>query len=121
METVPASGEVLVAANALADANPGFESGSTGWTLASIHTISTSNPRSGTSSLRSFIPGGPLGAPLVKNVSVAPGKSYTLSFFARQVSAGPSYEQRYRVGWVASGGTVTWGGWVFFTGSFGRK
>jgi CxxC motif-containing protein (DUF1111 family) len=117
METVPASGEVLVAANALADANPGFESGSTGWTLAPIHTISTSNPRSGTSSLRSNIPGGAVGGQLAKVVpSVVVGKSYTFSFYARQVSFGPSYVQQYRVGWVAAGGKVTWGGWVNFTG-----
>ena len=120
METVPASGEVLVPANALADANPGFESGSTSWTMAPIHTISTSNPRSGTSSLRSNIPGGAVGGQLAKVVpSVVVGKSYTFSFYARQVSAGVSYVQQYRVGWVASSGTVTWGGWVNFTGGNG--
>ena len=120
METVPASGEVLVPANALADANPGFESGSTSWTTAPIHTISTSNPRSGTSSLRSNIPGGAVGGQLVKVVpSVVVGKSYTFSFYARQVSAGVSYVQQYRVGWVASGGSVTWGGWNNFTGGNG--
>ena len=120
METVPASGEVLVPANALADANPGFESGSTSWTTAPIHTISTSNPRSGTSSLRSNIPGGAVGGQLVKVVpSVVVGKSYTFSFYARQVSFGVSYVQQYRVGWVASGGSVTWGGWNTFTGGNG--
>jgi CxxC motif-containing protein (DUF1111 family) len=120
METVPGSGELLVPVNALADANPGLESGSTGWTLAPIHTISTVNPRSGTSSLRSNIPGGAVGGQLIKTVpSVVPGKSYTFSFYARQVSAGPSYVQQYRVGWVAAGGTVTWGGWVNFTGGNG--
>ena len=120
METVPASGEVLVPANALADANPGFESGSTSWTMAPIHTISTSNPRSGTSSLRSNIPGGAVGGTLAKVVpSVVAGKSYTFSFYARQVSFGPSYVQQYRVGWVAAGGTVTWGGWLNFTGGNG--
>jgi hypothetical protein len=51
--------------------------------------------------------------------SVVAGKSYTFSFYARQVSAGPSYVQQYRVGWVASGGGVTWGGWVNFTGGNG--
>jgi CxxC motif-containing protein (DUF1111 family) len=120
METVPGSGEVLVPVNALAEVNPGFESGSTGWTTAPIHTISTSNPRSGTSSLRSNIPGGAVGGQLAKVVpSVVVGKSYTFSFYARQVSAGASYVQQYRVGWVASGGTVTWGGWVNFTGGNG--
>ena len=120
METVPASGEALVPANALADANPGFESGSTSWTMAPIHTISTSNPHSGTSSLRSNIPGGAVGGTLAKVVpSVVAGKSYTFSFYARQVSFGPSYVQQYRVGWVAAGGTVTWGGWLNFTGGNG--
>ena len=120
METVPGSGEVLVPVNALAEANPGFESGSTGWTLSPIHSVSTSNPRSGSSSLRSNIPGGAVGGQLAKVVpSVVPGKSYTFSFYARQVSSSPSYVQQYRVGWVASGGTVTWGGWVNFTGGNG--
>ena len=120
VETVPASGAVLVPANALADANPGFESGSTSWTMAPIHTISTSNPRSGTSSLRSNIPGLRVGGQLAKIVpSVVPGKSYTFSFYARQVSSGSGYVQQYRVGWVAAGGTVTWGGWVNFTGGNG--
>jgi CxxC motif-containing protein (DUF1111 family) len=120
IETVPGSGEVLVPTNALDAANPGFESGSTGWSLGSIHSISAANPRSGASSLRSYIPGGAIGAQLGKTVaSVVPGKVYTLSFHARQVSSGPSYVQQYRIGWVGSGGAVTYGGWINFAGGNG--
>ena len=120
METVPGSGEVLVPTNVLADGNPGFEAGSTGWQLAPIHSISTANPRSGTSSLRTYIPGAAVGGQLSKAVpSVVPGKSYTFSFHARQVSSGVSYVQQYRLVWVLSGGSQTYGGWVNFNGGNG--
>jgi CxxC motif-containing protein (DUF1111 family) len=120
METVPGSGEVLVATNALDGANPGFESGATGWNLGSIHSISSANPRSGTSSLRSYIPGGAVGVQLSKDVtSIVPGKAYSLAFHAWQESAGPSYVQQYRIGWVAPGGAVTYGGWNNFAGGDG--
>lgn len=120
MENVPASGEVLVTSNALGSANPGFESGSTNWTLGSIHSVIATNAHTGTSSLRSYIPGGAVGAQLAKNIpSVVPGKAYTLSFWAKQISAGTSYVQQYRIGWVASGGAVTYGGWVNYAGGNG--
>jgi len=120
METVPGSGEVLVPTNVLADGNPGFEAGSTGWQLAPIHSISTANPHSGTSSLRTYIPGAAVGGQLSKAVpSVVPGKSYTFSFQARQVSSGVSYVQQYRIVWVLSGGSQTYGGWVNFNGGNG--
>jgi CxxC motif-containing protein (DUF1111 family) len=120
VETVPGSDEVLVPTNSLAGGNPGFESGSSDWQLGSTHTISQTDPHTGASSLRSSITGGPVGAILAKTVStVVPGKSYTLSFHARQVSFGPSYVQHYRLVWVASGGAETFGGWINFTGGTG--
>lgn len=120
METVPGLGEVLVPTNVLSDANPGFEAGSTGWQLAPIHSISTANPHSGASSLRSYIAASAVGGQLAKAVSsVVPGKSYTFSFQARQVSSGVSYVQQYRIVWVLSGGSQTYGGWVNFNGGNG--
>lgn len=120
LETVPPSGEVFVTTNALAGANPGFESGAAGWSLASIHGISTTEAKSGAASLRSHIPGGATGGQLAKTVSaVAPGTSYTLSFHAKQVSAGPSYVQQFRIEWIAPGGAVTAGSWNNFAGGNG--
>jgi CxxC motif-containing protein (DUF1111 family) len=120
METVPGSGEVLVQTNALSGDNPGFESGSSGWSLGSVHSISTMNAHSGTSFLRSFIPGGATGAQLVKTLpSVLPGTVYNLSFWAKQISAGPSYVQHYQIEWLAADGAVTTAGWVNFSGGNG--
>ena len=76
METVPGSGEVLIQTNVLSAANPGFESGSLGWDLGPIHTVSSSDAHSGISSLRSLIPGGAVGAQLTKTLpAVLPGTS----------------------------------------------
>ncbi len=117
METVPGSGDVWVPINTLTNANPGFESGATGWQLGSSHTISAAYSHSGASSLRSSIKARHIGAQLSKVVpNVVPGTSYTLSFHARQVSFGPSYVQHYRISWVEPGGAVTHGSWVNFTG-----
>ncbi len=120
METVPASGEVFVMTNALANANPGFESGAAGWSLASMHSISTTEAKSGTSSLRSHIPGGATGGQLAKTIpTVLPGTSYTVSFHAKQISAGTSYVQQYRIEWIAVGGAMTAGSWINFAGGNG--
>lgn len=117
METVPGSGEVLIQTNALSAANPGFESGSLGWDLGPVHTVSSADAHSGTSSLRSLIPGGAMGAQLVKTVSsILPGSAYTFSFWAKQISAGPSYVQNYKIEWLAANGAVTTAGWVNFSG-----
>ena len=117
METVPGSGEVLIQTNALSAANPGFESGSLGWDMGSVHTVSSADAHSGTSSLRSLIPGGATGAQLVKTVpTILPGSAYTFSFWAKQISAGPSYVQHYKIEWLAANGAVTSAGWVNFSG-----
>ena len=117
METVPGSADAWVPTNILANANPGFESGATGWQLGSSHTFSVADPHSGASSLRSSITGRYIGSQLSKSVpNVVPGTPYTLSFHARQVSFGPSYVQHYRISWVEPGGAVTYGDWVNFTG-----
>ncbi|MEI7863832.1 MAG: di-heme oxidoredictase family protein [Chthoniobacterales bacterium] len=119
METVPASGAVLVVSNAITT-NPGFESGTSGWTLGSIHTVQASNARTGLSALRSHIPGGAVGAQLVKEVpAIVPGKIYTLSFWAKQISAGTGYVQQYKLEWVGSNSaviSVATGNWVNFSG-----
>ena len=119
METVPASGAVLVVSNAITT-NPGFESGTNSWSLGSIHTVQASNSRTGLSALRSYIPGGAVGAQLLKEVpAIVPGKIYTLSFWAKQTSAGPSYVQQYKLEWVGSNGAVisiATGNWVNFSG-----
>ena len=119
METVPASGSVVVVANAIT-INPGFESGATGWTLGSVHSVQASNARTGNSALRSLISSGGVGAQLTKEVpAIVPGKIYTLSFWAKQISAGAGYVQRYKLEWVGSNSavlSVATGNWVDFPG-----
>ena len=57
------------------------------------------------------------GSELSQNVlnaggSITTGSSYTLSFWAKQISSGPSYVQEYRVSWLATGGAeVVAGAW----------
>jgi hypothetical protein len=51
----------------------------------------------------------PNGSELSQNVtnsggSITTGSSYTLSFWYKQISSGPSYVQEYRVSWLAEGG-----------------
>lgn len=59
----------------------------------------------------------PNGSELSQNVtnaggSITTGSSYTLSFWYKQISSGPSYVQEYRVSWLAEGGAeVQAGGW----------
>jgi len=119
METVPASGSVVVVANTIT-VNPGFESGATGWTLGSVHSVQASNARTGISALRSLISSGGVGAQLTKEVpAIVPGKIYTLSFWAKQISAGTAYVQRYKLEWVGSNSavlSVATGNWVDFVG-----
>ncbi|NBU69512.1 MAG: hypothetical protein EBS49_07885, partial [Verrucomicrobia bacterium] len=90
---------------------------SLGWDMGSVHTVSSADAHSGTSSLRSLIPGGATGAQLVKTVpTILPGSAYTFSFWAKQISAGPSYVQYYKIEWLAANGAVTSAGWVNFSG-----
>jgi len=62
----------------------------------------------------------PNGSELSQNVTnaggeITTGSSYTLSFWYKQISSGPSYEQRYRVSWLTdSGAEVQAGGWQGF-------
>ena len=47
--------------------------------------------------------------------TITVGNSYTLSFWAKQISAGASYAQEYRVSWLnGSGGEITVGTWQNF-------
>jgi CxxC motif-containing protein (DUF1111 family) len=121
METVPASGAVTVVSNTII--NPGFEAGTNGWSLGSIHSVVASNARTGTSALRGYIPGGAVGGQLLKEVpAIVPGKAYTLSFWANQTSAGPSYVQQYKLEWLGSNNAVistATGNWVNFSGGTG--
>ncbi len=68
----------------------------------------------------------PNGSELSQNVtnaggSITTGSSYTLSFWAKQISSGPSYVQEYRVSWLAAGGAeVVSGAWQnLATGAIG--
>ena len=122
METVPASGGTAVQVNLLEDSNPGFESGADSWILGATQTVITSDVRSGGSALRNAIREIATGALLVKNVSeVQAGETYTFSFWAKQIEAGPSYVQHYKVEWIAgeNGVTVATGSWVDFRGGDG--
>lgn len=52
--------------------------------------------------------------------SISTGSTYTLSFWAKQISSGPSYVQQYRVSWLADGGAeVIAGAWQDFSASVG--
>lgn len=122
METVPASGETMVTADLLAQANPGFEDGVADWVLGGMQEVTTAEARTGDASLRSSITEIAKGALLVKNVDgVQPGETYTFSFWAKQASAGPSYVQHYKVEWVRPDNSVTvaTGNWVDFFGGDG--
>jgi hypothetical protein len=122
METVPAAGETMVTADLLAQANPGFEDGTADWVLGAMQAVTTAEARTGGASLRSSITEIAKGALLVKNVDgVQPGETYTFSFWAKQVSAGPSYVQHYKVEWVRPDNSVTvaTGNWVDFFGGDG--
>jgi hypothetical protein len=50
------------------------------------------------------------------NGEIIPGSTYNFSFWAKQISSGVSYEQRYKVSFLnGSGGIVGDGGFVFFS------
>jgi CxxC motif-containing protein (DUF1111 family) len=122
VETAPASGGTTAAVNLLAQDNPGFEDGSTGWVLGARQTVTTAEARSGAASLRSAIPEIAKGALLFKNIEgVQSGRTYTFSFWAKQVSAGPSYVQHYKVEWIRPDNSVAvaTGNWVDFRGGDG--
>lgn len=51
--------------------------------------------------------------------SITPGNTYTFSFWAKQVSSGPSYVQRYRVVWLNGPAEVGSGGFQDFSGTVG--
>jgi len=52
--------------------------------------------------------------------AVNPGETYTFSFWAKQISSGVSYEQRYKISWLDDGGAIKGdSGWVGFTATVG--
>lgn len=52
--------------------------------------------------------------------AVTPGESYTLSFWAKQISSGVSYEQRYKISWLDDSGAIKGNsGWIGFTATVG--
>ncbi|MEY3898762.1 MAG: hypothetical protein RLZZ214_4284 [Verrucomicrobiota bacterium] len=55
-----------------------------------------------------------------ENGAIVPGNSYTLSFWAKQISSGASYVQEYRVSFLAEGGAeVQIGTWQGFSAPVG--
>lgn len=79
--------------------NPGFESGTTGWTLGSVFTLDGMTTHSGANSIK--LTGKGTWQPLKQNVSVTPNTNYTLSFYAE----GPS-GVIFKI-LNSSGGTIT--------------
>lgn len=54
------------------------------------------------------------------NGQIVPGNTYSLSFWAKQISVGPSYVQDFKVSFLNSGGgIVSDGGWQRFFGPIG--
>jgi hypothetical protein len=52
--------------------------------------------------------------------AVTPGDTYTFSFWAKQISNGVSYEQRYKISWLDDIGAIKGdSGWVGFTATVG--
>ncbi|MFZ9935579.1 MAG: carbohydrate binding domain-containing protein [Luteolibacter sp.] len=127
LESVPATEEATI--------NGGFEDlffdEPDGWVLTQSQppTVST-DARTGNSSLDIHVVNaetgaGANGSEVQQNIfgaggSITPGKTYDFSFWAKQVSAGPSYVQRFRVVWLApGGGELGSGGFQDFSGSIG--
>ena len=54
-----------------------------------------------------------------QNGEVVPGSTYTLSFWTKQISSGPSYEQEYRVYFLGWGSDAENGTWHRFTSTVG--
>ncbi len=115
--------------------NGGFESG-TGTTAANwsmggsqIPMRNGADTHSGSFAMRLIVTNAaatPNSASISQNIGsqgglpVVPGQAYDFSFWARQISSGPSYVQNYRVAWLAAGGaTVADTGWTGFTGGAG--
>jgi hypothetical protein len=80
----------------------------------------TSDFRTGTACMRLSVlnvGAAPNGSELSQDIinaggEITTGSSYTLTFWAKQISSGPSYVQEYRVSWLAAGGAeVVAGGW----------
>jgi CxxC motif-containing protein (DUF1111 family) len=96
--------------------NGGFEDAASNWTLTGTQppARTETDSRSGLFSMRSAIQNvgsSPSEAGLnqriaVQGASVLAGQSYDFSFWAKQVSAGPSYVQQYQVQWLNSTGGV---------------
>lgn len=94
-------------------------------------TLATSDQvRTGSASLQLKVVNADTGAVLGKSLtqqnilnsggSIIPGNIYTFSFWANQVSSGPSYVQGYQVAWLESnGGIVGTGASGSFTGGSG--
>ncbi len=129
LETYP----VLVAPPPLL-LNPDFEAGSgpaaANWlTLASQPPArTTSDAKSGTHSMRGLLQNvgsSPAEGILEQTVNPAgsainPGSAYTLSFWKKPVSSGPSYIQQYWLQWLnASGGIIGGTGLQNFSGTLG--
>ena len=96
-----------------------------GWELAQSQPAerTTADFRSGTACMRLKVLNAavePNGSEISQNVTnaggeITTGSSYTLSFWYKQISSGPSYEQRYRVSWLTdSGAEVQAGVWQGF-------
>jgi hypothetical protein len=52
--------------------------------------------------------------------AVTPGDTYTFSFWAKQISSGASYEQRYKISWLDDGGAIKGdSGWSAFSAAVG--
>jgi len=80
------------------------------FSMRSALTNTTAAPAEGTLSQRVAAQGG----------TVAGGQTYTFSFWAHQVTAGPSYLQQYQVQWLdEAGGVVGGSGLVNFSGVIG--
>jgi hypothetical protein len=80
----------------------------------------TSDFRTGTACMRLNVlnvGAAPNGSELSQDIinaggEITTGSSYTLTFWAKQISSGPSYVQEYRVSWLAAGGAeVVAGAW----------
>jgi CxxC motif-containing protein (DUF1111 family) len=114
--------------------NGGFELGNgsiaTNWNSSASHPLVRTNlqAHSGSFSMRSAltnVTAAPSEATLNQLVvaeggTIAGGQTYAFSFWARQVTAGPSYVQQYQVQWLNDVGAVVGGsGLVNFNGVIG--
>lgn len=115
LEQVPGSGPVPAL-----PVNGGFEDAAANWTMTGTQppVRTGTDARSGLFSMRSAIQNvgsSPSEAGLSQRIaaqggSVAAGQTYDFSFWAKQVSSGPSYVQQYQVQWLNSTGGILGGG-----------